>query len=446
MLAMIAMVLLPQAAATLTDYGRALTKLPRDHVRGATLVETNAKMNAAVKASTPGLATVGCADAGDMIHGVLEDLYAVRDAGLEEVYALDDDNRRLSAGAYRGADLEALRAAWASEAADDAALALHSRCHDAMKWFVHHTRASTKADLAHAGFVLPLLPTEAPPLSNGGEAAAGYDAAISCQACHASDAVRGGNNESAPFPESLSYSAIAYGSFPFWDDSAPGCASCDPGISTPSNLTVKYSAEHNSELLMHSHCADMSWTNARGAPNGSPCNHLFNAEHGAFIYTPKASNSPEADGLFCCRSYQATDENFPGAVPANWTRSMTYWGTNDVAEGVLDYYSGTIKIYWATALGVDFWYYESEDGTPLEQGEGCYFPGVHPKKACPQGLPIVLYHDYDPATFKATAHDKEEFAVPDVCLKTTTSCAAPGGSGGALTVGAKAAGVGRRGD
>lgn len=91
---------------------------------------------------------------------------------------------------------------------------------------------------------------------------------------------------------------------------------------------------------MHSHCGDMTWTKAAGAPNKSPCNHLFNAEHGAFIYTPKTTNEPEADGVFCCRSYDAKDGNFPGAVPANWTRSMTYWGNNNVSRGILDYYDG----------------------------------------------------------------------------------------------------------
>lgn len=53
----------------------------------------------------------------------------------------------------------------------------------------------------------------------------------------------------------------------------------------------------------------------------------------------------------------------------------------------------------------------------------------------------MLWHDYDPATFKSTPHTASDFAVPDVCLKTTTSCAAPGGRR-ALTVAATMAGVG----
>ena len=50
---------------------------------------------------------------------------------------------------------------------------------------------------------------------------------------------------------------------------------------------------------------------------------------------------------------------------------MNYYGTAAMDDGVLDYYNGTVKIYWMDALGVDFWYYEDEDGKPLEQGEGC---------------------------------------------------------------------------
>lgn len=211
-----------------SDKARALTKIPRDYVRGSTLLETNAKMNRALKESA-GLSTMACADLSvEDLHATLAVLHSSRDPSLEAVYASDDDNRRLSAGDVRSDDLELLRAQWAAEAGDDAELAKYARCHDAAKWYVHHTTQDVKDELAQNDFVLPLLPTDEPVLDGVGDVAkAGYGAAISCQACHAQDAVSNGNSESRAFPESLSYGATAYGSFPFWDNSGPGCNSCD---------------------------------------------------------------------------------------------------------------------------------------------------------------------------------------------------------------------------
>ena len=68
------------------------------------------------------------------------------------------------------------------------------------------------------------------------------------------------------------------------------------------------------------------------------------------------------------------------------------------------------------------------DGNPVEQGEGCYFPGVNAKHACAYSMPIMLWHDYDPETFVPESHTADEFEVPEVCMTTTVDCAAPGGA------------------
>ena len=54
-----------------------------------------------------------------------------------------------------------------------------------------------------------------------------------------------------------------------------------------------------------------------------------------------------------------------------------------------------------------------QGGNPVEQGEGCYFPSQpdFKKTACRSQLPIVLYHDYDPASFKATPHVRRHTAA-----------------------------------
>ena len=106
---------------------------------------------------------------------------------------------------------------------------------------------------------------------------------------------------------------------------------------------------------------------------------------------------------------------------------MNYFGVKEGFEG--PYHNGKIKIYWMSLLGggLEFWYYEDEAGRPVEQGEGCYFPSQphYKKTACMQGLPIVIYHDFDPSSFRNASHTADEFAIPEVCKTTHTDCAAP---------------------
>merc|ERR1711939_342942 len=97
-------------------------------------------------------------------------------------------------------------------------------------------------------------------------------------------------------------------------------------------------------------------------------------------------------------------------------------GKNGPYKG--DHYEGDIKIYWGRAAGLDFWYYETPDGKPVDQGEGCYFPGIHKKKACPKMLPVVVWHEFD--SFNGTTYTKADFTVPDVCKNTKLKCYIPG--------------------
>jgi hypothetical protein len=121
-----------------------------------------------------------------------------------------------------------------------------------------------------------------------------YSQGIGCAQCHASGQTAN-NKVSKVWPEQLSYNATAYGAFPFWDNSGPGCEWCDPALGAGQKIMVKYSAKLNSEMLLHSSCGNMGWTGAKGAPNKTACNHLFNSQYGAFIFTPKEALSPEAD-------------------------------------------------------------------------------------------------------------------------------------------------------
>jgi len=469
-LSMLILALVSQGAPTDRDMRRAVSKIPGSHLRGKGFQDMVLKLNKHLD-QTNGLVTAPCSDfTVSELQELQRVLYAARDPKFEEVYQDGSDNRRLGAFGRLTSDLDELEKLWRSEReAVSAHSALHdvardAKCHEVVMWFIHHLTDATKREMSNM-IKLPLLALEAPhtiqslqkqlPASLVHTAAPvfeSYSQGIGCSACHASGATAG-NSESKVWPESLSYNATGYGAFPFWDNTGPGCTYCNPAITPGQKITVKYSAKFNSEMLLHSKCGDMSWTGAKNAPNATPCNHLFNADEGAFIYTPNSPLSPIAasgNDAFCCRSYKAKDSQFPGAVPNDWMRSMTLYHNHsggDTVQGFKgDYYTGDIKYYWSQGV-VQFWYIESKDGLPVEQGEGCYQPGVKPKYPCGYQMPIVLYHDYDPATFKATDHTKDEFAVPDVCKNTVVDCSGPGGDSqsqyrGTLSVHARMAGVG----
>jgi len=446
MLALFVAMIAVSSAVDTFDVQRAQQKVPGINVRGTGHIDMVQKLNHRL-ANTPGLSTKDCSEfTVDEITALQKALYHSREPELQQVYTQTNVNRQLAAHGALAEDIQSLEALWAKEKKlVDSHPELHDvtrdgKCHEAVMWWVHHISEATKEELK-SFMTIPLMAetthtvdevSSKVPETAVKSVMAGYKTATGCGICHASDFTQE-NTEAKVWPAELSYNATGYGSFPFWDGNPPGCSSCNRQIATGQQVAVKYSSVLNSEIIMHTSCGNMSWVGADDYPASTPCNHLFNEKYGAFIYTAESALSTEADGKFCCQTYNAGDTNFPGAVPKNWTRAQ-YLYTNS-SGGVTvdgfsgDYYTGAVKIYWSVELGVDFWYYEDTEGNPVEQGEGCRFPGVDAKQDCDDPLPILFYHDYDPATFKETSHSASEFELPDVCKGSKLStCSAPGGS------------------
>jgi hypothetical protein len=361
-------------------------------------------------------------------------LYHARDPALEAVYRQDADHgRRMSAFGVFTDSLQELEDVWAKEMKVLKAnpsltkVSRDTKCHEAIMWFVHHLPQEAQAEL-RKDVILPLLPererhtSKDAPTGITGSTLAG-PGGLGCDQAHASQSTAK-NNKYTEWPEELTYTATGHGAFPFWDNGGPGCSHCDPSVSNSATLKVKYSSKLNSEIIMHASCGDMSWTGSSGAPKKSPCNHIFTPDQGAFIYTPSTSLEPEADGKFCCQSVSAGSSMFPGAVPRDWMKTATYAGSHSGFSG--DHYSGSIDMFTWNEGGLDFWYYAQPDGTPVQQGEGCYQPAGAKPQACQKMMPIVLYHDFDPATFKNASFTKSDFTVPDICKNTKVSCSIPG--------------------
>jgi hypothetical protein len=310
-----------------------------------------------------------------------------------------------------------------------------TKCHEAIMWYVHHVPQATQVKLRE-DLTLPLLPererhtAKDVPVGLAGPGLAG-PGGLGCDVAHAKQSTAK-NDKYVEWPEELTYTALGHGAFPFWDNGGPGCSHCDPSVSGGATLKVRYSSKLGSEILLHEKCGDMSWTGSSSAPNKSPCNHIFTPDQGAFIYTPKTSLEVEADGNFCCRTVQAGSTMFTGAVPRDWMKTATYAGTYSGFSG--DHYSGSVEMFTWSEAGLAFWYYTQPDGTPVQQGEGCYQPGGKKPQACQKMMPIVLYHDFDPATFKNATFTQADFTVPDVCKNTKISCSIPGASTSSILV------------
>ena len=187
-------------------------------------------------------------------------------------------------------------------------IARDGKCHEVMMWFTHHLSQDAREHAAQLT-ALPLLPTGGEHIFSKKHIEEGTDDAyvrdhyrqgLGCGLCHSTGQTPK-NTEYVEWPEEVDYHARGFGPFPFWDNTGPGCSTCSKAILPGTNVHVQYSAKQGSENLMHGNCT-MSWV--KGGPMHKPCNHLFVKGKGAWIYTPKVSNEPEADGEFYfIRSY-----------------------------------------------------------------------------------------------------------------------------------------------
>lgn len=416
-------------AAVPSDLKRARQKVPGTHVVGEGHVGMTVKLNAAIQAMKD-VKVKACDEFNiEDLQDLQRKLHQKRNPGLEEIYRESNDiGRRMGAFGKYSESLEEIEGFWAEEAK-----ALNSypqltqksrdrKCHEVIMWLVHHVPEAAQAELRKE-VTLPLLPEREWHKAEGVPEDVFPPGGLGCDAAHAKQSTAK-STEYVEWPEELTYTATGHGAFPFWDNGGPGCSHCDPSVSNSAQLKVRYSAKLGSEIILHESCGDMTWAGSSG-PNKSPCNHIFTPDLGAFIYTPKASLEVEADGKFCCRTVNAGSTTFPGAVPRDWMKQGTYAGTYSDFKG--DHYSGPIKMFtWGS--GLSFWYYTQPDGTPVQQGEGCEQPGGKKPSACASMMPIVLYHDFDPATFKNATFTQSDFEVPDVCKNTKVSCSIPGAS------------------
>merc|ERR1712039_1048261 len=170
---------------------------------------------------------------------------------------------------------------------------------------------------------------------------------------------------------------------------------------SPAAIDVYWSEKQLSERFYHASC---SMTNV-GYSKDTDCYHLFvggQPNPAAYLYT--------ASKDFCCisgptssrgfRSPSRINSQFPPfpseklAPPqSDFMDYMTLSGTESFSG---DFYSGKVKHYLMQLADTEavgwFWYITTEDGKPVEQGEG----GKSEKDQSGSG--IHIWHEYNTST------------------------------------------------
>jgi len=296
-----------------------------------------------------------------------------------------------------------------------------AKCAEVLMLWVHHVHESGKLSLGN--IVLPTLPefqmdhVRSQPAVVANRVATSY----TCITGHGMKSDHTSDHKFPHWPEEVHYQGKGHGAYPFWTPGA-GAHAGSPGA-----IDVYWSEKQLAERLYHASC---SMTNV-GYSKDTDCYHLFvggQPSPAAYLYT--------ASKDFCCISGPTsshgirsprTNTTFPPggseklAAPASdWMDDMTLSGTESFSG---DFYTGTVKHYLIQLADSEavpwFWYMTTEDGRPVQQGEGGKSATVS------SGLGAHIWHDYNTDTFNATTIDPSIFEVPSVCKSTTTTCQFP---------------------
>jgi hypothetical protein len=302
----------------------------------------------------------------------------------------------------------------------------------AMQW-VHHLEDQVRIKLAKTK--LPLLPLKgtrehAPELMRKGHhgVVKKLRSAVTCQVGHDAKAMARGIWEGFPaWPYEVTYNASGYGPYPFWSGGGGSGGSLTKG--TP--IQTHWSSVLNSERLDHGMYSlaslGLGWT------EDAACTHLFLGTSYAYLFDQEQKS--------CCISSRPYTESSSGSgrrklqsgggqctlttMQREFYKVFESAGTLENYHSESGYYNGSVKKYHMHLTNPSdfwFWYVTDMNNKPIEQGEGpCSMYDSDGSRNC-QGPPKMLFHQYDPDTFKEATLTSEVFAVPDVCKNTFQDC------------------------
>lgn len=408
---------MPPKASSI-DLKRAKSKTHSGHVAGSSTSEQAMKINARLKQLGHNLKHCAEHSTEELNHKV-RSMWPFMSEALQEVYKGKDLRQR----AHQ--TLQDFEARWQKEAAisDKSSLSAlrDAKCAEVLMLWVHHVHEDGKKALRD--MVLPTM-TEFNmdhARKQPKEIANRYASSYTCITGHGMAANHTSDHVFPHWPEEVHYEGKGHGAYPFWAGAESG---------SPNPINVYWSEKQLSERLYHSSC----FMTEVGYSKDTDCYHLFvggQPNPAAYLYT--------ASKDFCCISGPTssrgfisprTNPKFPPPGPGNSEKlappssdfmdHMTLAGTESFSG---DFYTGKVKHYvmqLASSEAVGwFWYTTTEDGRPVEQGEG------GKSESDSSGGGIHIWHEYNTSTFKSTTIDPSIFEIPSVCKSTKTTCTFP---------------------
>jgi len=409
-------VFLPKVSkhASAADLARAQTRIHSGHVAGSSTSEQTEKINAHLRLQ--GVQLKDCADhSNEELNEIVRWMWPHISDELQQIYVGKDLRQR----AHK--TLSEFETRWEQEAAveDESAIeALRdAKCAEVLMLWAHHIPESGKRALKD--MVLPSLETfkmhhvrEQPR-----EIADRYASSYTCVTGHNMQSNHTSDHVWPHWPAEVHYEGKGHGAYPFWAGGG--------GSGGSAAIDVYWSEKQQAERFYHASC---SMTEV-GYSSDTACYHLFvggQPSPAAYLYTEKKD--------FCCVSGPQSSRGSrslqfppgPGgseklAPPqSDFMDKMTLTGTESFTG---DFYTGSTKHYLmqlASSEAVDyFWYVTTDDGKPVEQGEG----GKNRNDSSGKG--IQIFHDYNTDTFKSVTIDASIFEVPTICKTTSNTCTFP---------------------
>lgn len=415
-----------EAQLSASDLQRSQRTVPRDMFRGANHAATRSKLNSALRKGVAAMPR----------HGPCEDFTLSELSELEtllfehrtpELFTTDLRAPRHATAASLCQEITA-EAEYVKKHPEVFEALRDGKCAEiAMQW-VHHLEDKTRKVLATSK--LPLLPERgtaehAPELIRNGHhgVVQKLTSKVTCQIGHDAKPVARGTWQGFPtWPYEVSCNASGYGPYPFWTGGGGGSSG---SLTKGTPIQTHWSAVLNSERLDHGMCSlsglGLGWT------QDAACTHLFLGTSYAYLFDQAQSDC-------CISSRPQSSTEFPPSgggqctlttMQRDFYKVFDYAGTMDNYKSESGYYNGTVKKYHMHLTEPSdfwFWYVTDTNDKPIEQGEGpCSMYDGDGSRNC-QGPPKMLFHQYNPSTFKEVKLESEVFAVPDVCKKTKKDC------------------------
>jgi len=144
---------------TLTDYERAVEKVPRMQYKGTNFTSMSNALNMVLKSSYPNNTKECQKWTVQELHRFQEEVFSMRETTMQFIYSESSDSRKIS-----HCKINDIKESWnksiqAATSCNLENVLRDGHCHEAVMWFTHHLTKENRDLMRNKGTVIPLLST-----------------------------------------------------------------------------------------------------------------------------------------------------------------------------------------------------------------------------------------------------------------------------------------------